>query len=241
MPVRPICLPHGPKGSPLAGSEVLASGWGSSGQSRLGGPEEFPDELHSVRLRVMSKEECRNILRKSKISQHWTPNLICTLGKNRGPCKGDSGGPIVQKQGNQYILVQTLIEPKLKFVWGLFHLYNFHLLTTKDLNDCLLILWLVGVISWGFNNCAEDGKPSVAGDVSGILPWLHQVIDRGVKLGPDNWPKMDAVINAGGISTLSSYTIFILLHFTYFPFFQVRNGNLLRNQSRPILNGEYFQ
>ena len=113
MPVRPICLPHSPKGSPLAGSEVLASGWGSLSHSRLGGPEEFPDELHSVRLRVMSKDECKNILQKSKISQHWTPNLICTLGENRGPCKGDSGGPIAQKQGNQYILVQTFIELKL--------------------------------------------------------------------------------------------------------------------------------
>ena len=64
--------------------------------------------------------------------------------------------------------------------------------------------WLVGVISWGFKNCAEDGKPSVAGDVAGILPWLHQMIERGVKLGPDDRPPVDAVINAGGIINLST-------------------------------------
>ena len=236
MPVRPICLPHSPKGSPLAGSEVLASGWGSLSHSRLGGPEEFPDELHSVRLRVMSKDECKNILQKSKISQHWTPNLICTLGENRGPCKGDSGGPIAQKQGNQYILVQTFIE--LKLVIFLLTWISFD--CCKGFNDCLLIPgwlgWYPGDLRIAQRTENLQWPETCLGFYLGFTRWWNEGSNLDLMTG-HRWMQSSMLV----VLSIWVQAIFRLCPFAYIPFFQVRNGNLPRNQSQPILKGEYFQ
>ena len=77
----------------------MVTGWGylSHGGSR-------PSLLKEVTVRTMSTEQCRSSYgyRRDQISE----NMICALETWKGPCNGDSGGPLaVLGEDKSYRLV----------------------------------------------------------------------------------------------------------------------------------------
>ena len=103
--ISKICLPSAESGSqyPLAGTSVIAIGWGKTGRN-----DTFSDNLQQVTLKVMddSTTVCSNLLSNKTVQ-------ICANGPNKGKsfflpkyrvfnvfnidtCPGDSGGPLMQ-------------------------------------------------------------------------------------------------------------------------------------------------
>ncbi|XP_042589725.1 serine protease 27-like [Cyprinus carpio] len=96
--IRPVCLAAA--GSVFgAGTESWVTGWG-----RLQ-PEgtQFPDILQEVMIPVVNNSACANAY---KGIRNITSNMICAGLLNQGgkdACEGDSGGPVVSKNGSLWI------------------------------------------------------------------------------------------------------------------------------------------
>jgi len=86
--VAPCTLPEQDE-APEDGVDCENSGWGNINQDR---PVNNPDELQVVVTPAISQAECK---------EKWEPTgkindgNICSGGKDKGPCNGDSGGPLM--------------------------------------------------------------------------------------------------------------------------------------------------
>ncbi|KAL2850289.1 trypsin-like serine protease [Aspergillus pseudoustus] len=89
--IQPVGLPaHGMPGFPNTGEEVLVSGWGDTKTSGM-----LQTELRAVTVNVLSQTECASRYQDYIIP--ITDGMFCNgvRGGGKGPCKGDSGGPVV--------------------------------------------------------------------------------------------------------------------------------------------------
>ncbi|CAL4085503.1 unnamed protein product, partial [Meganyctiphanes norvegica] len=86
--VRPICL--GTNQQIPFGGKASAAGWGLINSY----DDAIPDLLHDVELDVNKEDNCVN-------HQYF----ICTFTEGKDTCSGDSGGPLMVKQGNQWYQV----------------------------------------------------------------------------------------------------------------------------------------
>ncbi|XP_055350895.1 prostasin-like [Paramacrobiotus metropolitanus] len=104
--IQPICLPR-PFSGPVAGEKCTATGCGNSvqmsGAESTPPPVIQPDNLMAVNLTVLDSNQC--------YQQYFgglTPELLCTLEKDKDTCQGDSGGPLAcsgpDKKSNQFQL-----------------------------------------------------------------------------------------------------------------------------------------
>uniref|UniRef100_A0A8D1VB40 Granzyme M n=1 Tax=Sus scrofa TaxID=9823 RepID=A0A8D1VB40_PIG len=91
--IRPLDLPRGHR-AVAAGARCSVAGWGLTHQ---GG--KLAKALRELDVRVMDARMCNN-------SRYWhgdiTPRMMCleANSSNQGPCKGDSGGPVVCSRGH---------------------------------------------------------------------------------------------------------------------------------------------
>ncbi|KAL2810617.1 trypsin-like serine protease [Aspergillus granulosus] len=93
--IQPLSLPaYAPAGGlprfPNAGEEVFISGWGDTKTSGT-----LQAQLRAVTVDVLDRTEC-----KARYSDYVIPitdGMFCNgvPGGGKGPCKGDSGGPVV--------------------------------------------------------------------------------------------------------------------------------------------------
>ena len=80
------------------GSICFSSGWGGINLSNANAsiPEilanPLADNLKAVNLEVISSEECFESFNKTSFING---SLVCTKGGPKGPCNGDSGGPLI--------------------------------------------------------------------------------------------------------------------------------------------------
>ncbi|CAL4112741.1 unnamed protein product, partial [Meganyctiphanes norvegica] len=86
--IRTICLAT--NGQIPFGGKAFAAGWGMKSASDTG----ITDELHEVELDVLPQDECTN-----------PQQYICTFTPGKDTCNGDSGGPLMVQQGNQWYQV----------------------------------------------------------------------------------------------------------------------------------------
>uniref|UniRef100_A0A8C4MV71 Granzyme M n=1 Tax=Equus asinus asinus TaxID=83772 RepID=A0A8C4MV71_EQUAS len=90
--IRPLALPAG-RQAVAAGARCSLAGWGLTHQN---GP--LARALQELDLRVLDARMCNN-------SRFWdgaiTPRMLCleAPSKGQGPCKGNSGGPLVCSRG----------------------------------------------------------------------------------------------------------------------------------------------
>lgn len=85
-----------------AGAQVTVIGWGRS--SPPGNPTVNPSKLQTVDLRVVSNQDCAaswNAMAQDPSSSAVpiTANMLCAADGAKGPCFGDSGGPLLMREG----------------------------------------------------------------------------------------------------------------------------------------------
>merc|ERR1712215_666423 len=93
--IRPICLPTD-SSQDYVGFRATATGWGRTLD------EKYPDKLQeNTNMEVITNARCQ-------YSWHGVTNaIICAIvpGKVGGTCEGDSGGPLIVKDGRNYVLI----------------------------------------------------------------------------------------------------------------------------------------
>lgn len=88
--INRVCLPSKSGEEYPEGSHVTASGWGSV----LHNDKDYPDTLRVARMQVLSVEKCNRTSSKYNVSV--TQAQVCASYSTGGPCKGDSGGPLLR-------------------------------------------------------------------------------------------------------------------------------------------------
>lgn len=76
------------------GTAAWVSGWGATGETAPGS-----DQLLAVGVPVMSDARCQEALRPQGASIH-EPTMICAGGAAGDSCYGDSGGPLIARDGD---------------------------------------------------------------------------------------------------------------------------------------------
>ncbi|XP_059079997.1 chymotrypsin B-like [Tigriopus californicus] len=97
--IGPVCLPTDSSASfePRLGISI---GWGITENGTLS------DVLQQVEINIISSEVCQQII--GPLGVQVSPVMMCTLGGPNGgesTCNGDSGGPLMVRQDNKFILV----------------------------------------------------------------------------------------------------------------------------------------
>nr|CAH0103335.1 unnamed protein product [Daphnia galeata] len=90
--IRPVCLASSSEPS-YDNSQVTVAGWGTTSD----GSSNLSPVLREVTVPVISNSQCSSFYGTLFI----TNKVMCTNGVlNRGPCNGDSGGPLIYQQTN---------------------------------------------------------------------------------------------------------------------------------------------
>ncbi|KAF6213211.1 hypothetical protein GE061_010928 [Apolygus lucorum] len=114
--IAPICLPMS-HGKVRDGSKMIVAGWGSTLTETLQEPTtKLPEALQKALLTKISFRACQ---RNPYIGSHLTRvnqmsdrEIFCMVGDNQDSCRGDSGGPVVLRTPQGYV-VAGLVS------WGL--------------------------------------------------------------------------------------------------------------------------
>ena len=80
-----------------AGSDVVATGWGTEAE----GAETFPTELQQVTM----KQQPDSVCAKAYGSEFLIKSMSCASSPGKDTCQGDSGGPLVLKRNNVWVQV----------------------------------------------------------------------------------------------------------------------------------------
>ena len=97
---QPICLPDPTQDYINVTTEI--TGWGETDQVISKNSE----VLKEANLTTLANSQCSDVLKKLKNQQTITDNMICAegpdanVGKIVGPCRGDSGGPMITLKEN---------------------------------------------------------------------------------------------------------------------------------------------
>ncbi|CAL8070448.1 unnamed protein product [Orchesella dallaii] len=93
--VSTVCLPWNYVSDNFSGTNVTASGWGTTTQ---GGS--VSSTLREVDLPVLTTEQCATYM-----PGQVTQNMICTYQPGKDTCQGDSGGSIDLARGGRYYAI----------------------------------------------------------------------------------------------------------------------------------------
>ncbi|KAA0193250.1 hypothetical protein HAZT_HAZT004657 [Hyalella azteca] len=96
--LSPVCLPN--QGEPLPVGQICTIiGWGKERHTHLFGT----DVLHQAEVPIIPNASCRAVYRDYYI----TPNMFCAgyRGGRVDSCAGDSGGPLLCRQGHAWHVV----------------------------------------------------------------------------------------------------------------------------------------
>nr|CAD7592154.1 unnamed protein product [Timema genevievae] len=83
------------------GSEAMVAGWGLTS---MNWDAELSEKLKDVKIIVMNPEKCAENP-QNRGSFLITDNMICAAAEGEDTCPGDSGGPVVVKEGDHQKLV----------------------------------------------------------------------------------------------------------------------------------------
>ena len=115
-----------------ASTPVSATGWGVTGSDRS-------DVINAVMLRVdlqaMPNPVCQQ--RPGYGPQKIKDGVFCAANPVQSTCRGDSGGPVILKNGSPL---------------------------------------LVGIVSWGKQKCAGDGRPGIYTRIDRYAGWISQAM-----------------------------------------------------------------
>ena len=103
--ISPICLPQSVSSYPSPGTIITTQGWG------VGDDGNYGETASAVSVGVRLKQECNYKFKNAGTSHRdkvnavmpeliMENNLFCAesdLNSDLGPCRGDSGGPAIQK------------------------------------------------------------------------------------------------------------------------------------------------
>ncbi|XP_063218071.1 trypsin epsilon-like [Bacillus rossius redtenbacheri] len=88
------------------GTDVVSAGWGITTKDGSGGPS--PDLLE-VSLTVVDRKKCNRLPGISHLYEVGglvvTENMICARARDKDTTKGDSGGPLLRREGGDLVLV----------------------------------------------------------------------------------------------------------------------------------------
>ncbi|XP_064606124.1 elastase-1-like [Liolophura sinensis] len=122
-------------------NQCWVAGWGDT-------KENFTNtSLKEVQGYVIGHEQCESIWQKGIGS-----DMVCFGNGTSGPCKGDSGGPLMCRKNGQF--------------------------------------YLIGIVSWGTEQCIRTGYPSVFTRISNYIPWIRQTMS-GVPSTQDDQPEQE--------------------------------------------------
>ena len=93
--IRPVCMPAENSLKDYNGQETIAAGWGYT----LGKRDGKLSKLREAKVNVVTNKECKKYVSKPFVIE----SLICTRPAKTGKaaCGGDSGGPLMLKQGKR--------------------------------------------------------------------------------------------------------------------------------------------
>eukprot|EP00094_Tigriopus_californicus_P013236 TCALIF_12801-PA protein Name:"Similar to Sb Serine proteinase stubble (Drosophila melanogaster)" AED:0.11 eAED:0.11 QI:0/0/0/0.66/0.5/0.66/3/0/199 len=107
--IGPVCLPTDSSASfePRLGISI---GWGITENGTLSDvlqqASNVSNKMNEVEINIISSEVCQQII--GPLGVQVSPVMMCTLGGPNGgesTCNGDSGGPLMVRQDNKFILV----------------------------------------------------------------------------------------------------------------------------------------
>jgi len=95
--VSPVCLPDS-EGLDEH-SQTVVSGWGFS-------PKRLSNVLLDITMTTLTNDVCKQKLRENGLSSSTiTDQTLCGEAPGVSACRGDSGGPWVTRDGNNYVLI----------------------------------------------------------------------------------------------------------------------------------------
>ncbi|XP_055342964.1 trypsin-2-like [Paramacrobiotus metropolitanus] len=98
--VQPVRLTHSVW---PAGTECWTSGWGSI--NFMVTTVIQADALQNTPVSLVSENNCRNAYVAAGVYMNIGSHSVCALRAGAGPCRTDSGGPLMCQRGNQWELV----------------------------------------------------------------------------------------------------------------------------------------
>ncbi|XP_076348415.1 venom protease-like [Tachypleus tridentatus] len=101
--IRPVCLPD--TSSSFIGQDGTVIGWGFQADPEEGG--ERAKRLQKVEVPVMDVTQCQNWYHEAGKLVTLQNGQMCAGFKNGGQdsCKGDSGGPLLVKEGDKFVII----------------------------------------------------------------------------------------------------------------------------------------
>ncbi|XP_037783878.1 chymotrypsin B-like [Penaeus monodon] len=98
--VQPICL--GTSADFAVGQEVVIVGWGLTDFANTSSASNL---LREVAVTTIDIEECITLYQNAAQRQFVNENMICTLTPGKDACSGDSGGPVITRAGDVWVLI----------------------------------------------------------------------------------------------------------------------------------------
>lgn len=177
-----ICLPKQSLAKNRSSSDdersCMATGWGKDAY-RSG---QHSNILKEVQLRIVSKEECEQSLRKTRLGIRFKlhKTFLCGGGEPASDtCTGDGGGPLVCSRASS-------------------------VKRNDDDLDNFGRYELAGLVSWGVS-CGLQGVPGIYVDVGQYLDWIYN--NSNINSSNNNNNDQDEINNSDtndGLSTMSS-------------------------------------
>lgn len=83
--------------SPVAGTAVTTTGWGTT----VSGANAYPTKLREVVVNVSTPSECQS----GYPSFYQQSTMVCAAAAGKDSCQGDSGGPLVEERSGTWVQV----------------------------------------------------------------------------------------------------------------------------------------
>ncbi|XP_047471160.1 tryptase-like [Penaeus chinensis] len=98
--VQPICL--GTADDFAVGQEAVIVGWGLTDFANASSASNL---LREVAVSTIDIEQCITLYQNAAQRQFVNENMICTLTPGKDACSGDSGGPVITRVGDVWVLI----------------------------------------------------------------------------------------------------------------------------------------
>uniref|UniRef100_T1IJ44 Peptidase S1 domain-containing protein n=1 Tax=Strigamia maritima TaxID=126957 RepID=T1IJ44_STRMM len=100
----PVCLPQD-EDELYIGREAMVTGWGWMSEKPRGGHK--PNSMQKLAVKVIDNRMCSIWYKEANYPLHIQPVQLCAGYKEGGKdsCEGDSGGPLIIKEGNTYKVI----------------------------------------------------------------------------------------------------------------------------------------
>ncbi|XP_055918593.1 ovochymase-1-like [Eupeodes corollae] len=88
----------------VEGSEVVISGWGKQNETEPTNLDFGARSLKAVTLKISNFDKCKEIY-STEFDVNIDGRMICAAARGRDSCKGDSGGPLIDKKTRQLVAI----------------------------------------------------------------------------------------------------------------------------------------